>query len=108
MYESFNWFYNRELGAVEQVNVLWNTRPVKKPPLQVLIDEEFPEDSSDEEYKPEQDKQSDDDREMENSTSGDIESQLPIPVHQPDSDLQKKPKSPNIQYDPEGIFKIPW
>ncbi|KAF7394714.1 hypothetical protein HZH66_007888 [Vespula vulgaris] len=97
----------KELGAVEQVNVLWNTRPVKKPPLQVLIDEEFPEDSSDEEYKPEQDKQSDDDREIEISISGDIESQLPIPVHQFDSALQKKPKSPNIQYDPEGIFKIP-
>ncbi|XP_046823154.1 GON-4-like protein isoform X1 [Vespa crabro] len=97
----------KELGAVEQVNVLWNTRPVKKPPLQVLIDEEFPEDSSDEEYKPEQDKQSDDDREIENSASGDIESQLPIPVHELDSAVQKKPKSPNIQYDPEGIFKIP-
>ncbi|KAI4502066.1 hypothetical protein M0802_002748 [Mischocyttarus mexicanus] len=98
----------KELGAVEEVNIIWNTsRSVKKPPLHVLIDEEFPEDSSDEEYKPEQDKQSDDDREMENLANSDLESQPPTPICQLDLALENPSKSPNIQYDLEGIFKIP-
>ncbi|XP_014608168.1 PREDICTED: uncharacterized protein LOC106788938 [Polistes canadensis] len=98
----------KELGAVEQVNIIWNTsRSVKKPPLQVLIDEEFPEDSSDEEYKPEQDKQSDDDREIENFANSDLESQPSTPICQLDLALEKQLESSNIQYDLEGIFKIP-
>ncbi|KAK2574977.1 hypothetical protein KPH14_008740 [Odynerus spinipes] len=97
----------KELAAVQQVNIPWHIRPIKKPSSQVLIDEEFPEDSSDEEYKPEQDRQSDEDREAENSTSSDIDSQPSTPANHLDSALQEQPKSPDIQYDPEGIFKIP-
>ncbi|KZC04254.1 GON-4-like protein [Dufourea novaeangliae] len=68
----------KELAAA-QVNIPWPITPIKKSTsdVQVLIEEELPEDSSDEEYNPEQDKQ--------------IEHL----------------KSQNIQYDPEGIFKIP-
>ncbi|XP_015180544.1 PREDICTED: uncharacterized protein LOC107068544 isoform X2 [Polistes dominula] len=64
-------------------------------------------DSSDEEYKPEQDKQSDDDREIENLANSDLESQPSTPICQLDLALEKQLESPNIQYDLDGIFKIP-
>lgn len=73
-----------------------------------MIEEELPEDSSDEEYNPEQDKQSDDEREAENSMNNDVDSEPSVPVNTRDSFSIKQPKSsPDVQYDPEGIFKIP-
>ncbi|KAG7203190.1 hypothetical protein KM043_010297 [Ampulex compressa] len=98
----------KELAAA-QVNIPWPITSVKKAPseVQVLIEEELPEDSSDEEYNPEQDKQSDDDREAENSTNSDVESQSSTLANVCDPHLNNRPKSPDIQYDPEGIFKIP-
>ncbi|XP_017765424.1 PREDICTED: GON-4-like protein [Eufriesea mexicana] len=98
----------KELAAA-QVNIPWPITPIKKTSseVQVLIEEELPEDSSDEEYNPEQDKQSDDEREVENPINSDIDSQPSTPANNCDSSLVEQPKSPYIQYDPEGIFKIP-
>ncbi|XP_076244859.1 gon-4 like protein muscle wasted [Calliopsis andreniformis] len=100
----------KELAAA-QVNIPWPITPLKKTTseVQALIEEELPEDSSDEEYNPEQDKQSDDEREVEveNSTNSDVDSQPPTPVNQCDLSSVEQLKSPDIQYDPEGIFKIP-
>ncbi|XP_029038118.1 uncharacterized protein LOC114873691 [Osmia bicornis bicornis] len=98
----------KELAAA-QVNIPWPITSVKKASseVQVLIEEELPEDSSDEEYNPEQDKQSDDEREAENSTNSDVESQPSIPLNQCDTFGVEQDKSSNVQYDPEGIFKIP-
>lgn len=75
--------------------------------VQVLIQEELPEDSSDEEYNPEHDKQSDDDREVDSTTSSDIESQPSTPADILDITSTEQHESPHVQYDPEGIFKIP-
>ncbi|XP_076652630.1 gon-4 like protein muscle wasted isoform X2 [Halictus rubicundus] len=98
----------KELAAA-QVNIPWPITRVKKSTseVQVLIEEELPEDSSDEEYNPEQDKQSDDEREVEISTNSDVDSQSSTPGNNCDSISIEQPKSPKIQYDPEGIFKIP-
>lgn len=75
--------------------------------VQVLIQEELPEDSSDEEYNPEHDKQSDDDREVENTMSSDIDTQPSTPVDILDIASTEQHESLHVQYDPEGIFKIP-
>ncbi|XP_014484271.1 PREDICTED: uncharacterized protein LOC106749390 isoform X2 [Dinoponera quadriceps] len=75
--------------------------------VQALIQEELPEDSSDEEYKPEHDKQSDDDREVESTTNSDIESQPSTPADVVDIASTEQHESLHVQYDPEGIFKIP-
>ncbi|XP_076303648.1 gon-4 like protein muscle wasted [Lasioglossum baleicum] len=98
----------KELAAA-QVNIPWPITRVKKSTseVQVLIEEELPDDSSDEEYNPEQDKQSDDEREAEISTNSDIDSQSLTPTNNCDSISVEQPKSQKIQYDPEGIFKIP-
>ncbi|CAK9806587.1 GON-4-like protein [Anthophora quadrimaculata] len=98
----------KELAAA-QVNIPWPITPIKKTPseVQALITEELPEDSSDEEYNPEQDKQSDDEREVENATNSDIDSQTSASANQCDSISVEQSKSPHVQYDPEGIFKIP-
>jgi len=72
--------------------------------VQALIQEELPEDSSDEEYNPEHDKQSDDDREVENTTNTDIESWLSVSNNK---DIASEQHISHIQYDSEGIFKIP-
>nr|XP_031842040.1 GON-4-like protein [Nomia melanderi] len=98
----------KELAAA-QVNIPWPITPIKKTTseMQVLIEEELPEDSSDEEYNPEQDKQSDDEREVENSTNNDVDLQFSTSANNHDATPIEQPKSPNIQYDPEGIFKIP-
>ncbi|XP_078042869.1 gon-4 like protein muscle wasted isoform X2 [Augochlora pura] len=98
----------KELAAA-QVNIPWPITPVKNSAseVQVLIEEELPEDSSDEEYNPDQDKHSDDEREMENLTNSDVDSQLAIPASNCESRSIEQLESQNIQYDPEGIFKIP-
>lgn len=72
-----------------------------------MIQEELPEDSSDEEYNPEHDKQSDDDREIESTTNSDIESQPSTPADILDIASTEQHASLHVQYDPEGIFKIP-
>lgn len=74
--------------------------------MQALIQEELPEDSSDEEYNPEHDKQSDDDREVESTTSSDFELQLSLSTNNKDI-ISSEQVSSHIQYDSEGIFKIP-
>ncbi|EFN82283.1 uncharacterized protein LOC105185259 [Harpegnathos saltator] len=75
--------------------------------VQALIQEELPEDSSDEEYNPEHDKYSDDDREVESTTNSDIESQPSTPADATNIASTEQHESLDVQYDPEGIFKIP-
>lgn len=99
--------------AAEKVNIPWPITTAQKTSseVQALIQEELPEDSSDEEYNPEHDdKQSDDDREeyveyIENTLSSDVESQPSISKSR--DTTPKLQTLPHIQYDPEGIFKIP-
>ncbi|XP_043256320.1 GON-4-like protein [Colletes gigas] len=98
----------KELGA-SQVNIPWPITPLKKTTSQVqaLIEEELSEDSSDEEYNPEQDKQSDDEREVENSVGSDLDSQPSTSANTCRASSVEQTKSLNVQYDTEGIFKIP-
>lgn len=101
-------FEYRELAAA-QVNIPWPITPMKKTSseVQALIEEELPEDSSDEEYNPEQDKQSDDERESENCTNSDVDSLPSTPANHYDSSTVEQSKSSEVQFDPEGLFKIP-
>ncbi|XP_039304890.1 uncharacterized protein LOC105207486 isoform X2 [Solenopsis invicta] len=94
--------------AAAKVNIPWpiTTAQQTSSEVQALIQEELPEDSSDEEYNPEHDKQSDDDREVENTANSDIEAQLSIATNNKDVSSSEQ-LSQNIQYDSEGIFKIP-
>ncbi|EZA48975.1 GON-4-like protein [Ooceraea biroi] len=98
----------KKLGAA-QVNIPWPITTAQKASseVQALIQEELPEDSSDEEYNPEHDKHSDDDREAENAANGDVESLTTILTNDEDVGSSKQQASSQIQYDPEGIFKIP-
>lgn len=77
--------------------------------MQALIQEELPEDSSDEEYNPDHDKhtESDDDREVENTANSDMESQQSTSTNNRNVFCPEQQRSSDIQYDPEGIFKIP-
>lgn len=99
----------RKLAAAK-VNIPWPITTAQKTSseVQVLIQEELPEDSSDEEYNPEHDKQSDDDREMESTTSSDVELQLlSLSTNNNDIASSEEQVSSHIEYDSEGIFKIP-
>ncbi|XP_076630672.1 gon-4 like protein muscle wasted isoform X2 [Colletes latitarsis] len=98
----------KELGA-SQVNIPWPITPLKKTTsqVQVLIEEELSEDSSDEEYNPEQDKQSDDEREAENFIGSDVDSQPSTSANTCHASSVEQTNSLNVQYDTEGIFKIP-
>lgn len=101
-------FFYRKLAAAK-VNIPWpiTTAQTTSSEVQALIQEELAEDSSDEEYNPEQDKQSDDDREVENTRNSDIESQLSMSTNDKDMASSEQQMSSHIQYDSEGIFKIP-
>lgn len=105
---SLSCFFYRKLAAAK-VNIPWPITTAQKTSseVQALIQEELPEDSSDEEYNPEHDKQSDDDREGENTASSDIESQLSVSTNNKDMTSSEQQMSSYIQYDSEGIFKIP-
>lgn len=74
-----------------------------------MIQEELPEDSSDEEYNPDHDKhtESDDDREVENTAINDMESQQSVAINNRNVVCPEQQKLSDIQYDPEGIFKVP-
>lgn len=100
-------FFCRKLAAAK-VNIPWPITTAQKTSseVQALIQEELPEDSSDEEYNPEHDKQSDDDREVENIANSDIESQLSVSTDNKDV-ASSEQQILHIQYDSEGIFKIP-
>ena len=103
------WFiFYRKLAAAK-VDILWPITTAQKTSseVQALIQEELPEDSSDEEYNPEHDKQSDDDREVEIIGNNDIESQLSISTNNKDIASSQQQMSSHILYDSEGIFKIP-
>ncbi|XP_014218388.1 uncharacterized protein LOC106646780 [Copidosoma floridanum] len=101
----------KELG-VSHPDILGPLTPVKHTntsEVQVLIEGEFSENSSDEEYDPDKDLQ-DDDKEVEctGSTGSDIDSQPSTPATPDDpsfnlEDLQLL----EVQYDEEGVFKIP-
>ncbi|XP_024937554.1 GON-4-like protein [Cephus cinctus] len=97
--------------AMSQPNIPWPITPAKKTNIsevQVLIEKELSEDSSDEEYKPDQDQQSDDERETENSIGSDLDSQPATPAaHVHLSPTPEELKTLDIQYDSDGIFKIP-
>lgn len=100
--------YSYRKLADAKVSIPWPITTANKTcsEVQALIQEELPEDSSDEEYNPEHDKQSDDDREVENTTS-DVESQPSTPANNEDVAFPEQQTSLHIQYDPDGIFKIP-
>lgn len=84
------------------------------PEVQALVQEEIIEDSSDEEYDPEQD-QNDKDKDNDNfidenkdidySEESDFESQPPTPAT-PCTSFEM-PQTPEVQYDEEGVFKVP-
>lgn len=95
--------------AAAKVNIPWPITTAQKTSseVQALIQEELPEDSSDEEYNPEHDKQSDDDREVENTASSDVELQLSASTNNKDVASSEQQISSHVQYDSEGIFKIP-
>jgi hypothetical protein len=93
-----------------QSDMPWRITPVKceTSDVQILIQEEFLEDSSDEEYHPDQDQQSDDDKDVDNSLSSDVDSQPSTPATPSDMSTSLEISHfPDIQYDKEGIFKIP-
>ncbi|XP_018407103.1 PREDICTED: uncharacterized protein LOC108783115 [Cyphomyrmex costatus] len=94
--------------AASKVDILWPITTAQKTSseVQALIQEELPEDSSDEEYNPEHDKQSDDDREVEIIANSDIKSQLSISTNNNIASSEQQMSS-QILYDSEGIFKIP-
>ncbi|KAL7301271.1 hypothetical protein TKK_0006010 [Trichogramma kaykai] len=97
----------------EQPDLPWVMTPAKntKSDVQVFIEDELThsDESSDEEYNPDQDQvHSDDEKDVENSVGSDIDSQPPTPVTPVDvSNLSEVVETPEIQYDKEGIFKIP-
>lgn len=96
--------------AAAQVNIPWPITTTQKASseVQALIQEELSEDSSDEEYNPDHDKhtESDDDREVENIASNDMESQQSTSTNK-NVVCPEQQRSSDVQYDPEGIFKIP-
>ncbi|XP_012272337.1 GON-4-like protein isoform X2 [Orussus abietinus] len=97
--------------AMTQPDIPWPMTPVKKTApseVQVLIEEELSEDSSDEEYNPDQDQQSDDEREAETSVGSDAESQPSTPAtSMGQSTSSEQLKVSDTRYDSDGIFKIP-
>ena len=94
-----------------QPDIPWPITPVKNTAseVEILIHEEFSEDSSDEEYQPDQDQQSDDDKDIENSIGSDVDSQPSTPATPSDnlSSAMEKVNTPDVKYDVDGIFKIP-
>ncbi|XP_029163698.1 uncharacterized protein LOC114935123 [Nylanderia fulva] len=94
--------------AAAQVNIPWPITTTQKASseVQALIQEELPEDSSDEEYNPDHDKhtESDDDRDMDNTSN---ESQQSTSTNNRNVICPEQQRSSDIRYDPEGIFKIP-
>ncbi|XP_025269827.1 uncharacterized protein LOC105249161 isoform X1 [Camponotus floridanus] len=97
--------------AAAQVNIPWPITTTQKASseVQALIQEELPEDSSDEEYNPDHDKhtESDDDREVENTAINDMELQQSVAINNRNVVCPEQQKLSDIQYDPEGIFKVP-
>ncbi|XP_034944199.1 GON-4-like protein [Chelonus insularis] len=97
--------------AKTQPNIPWPMTPVKKLPsseVQALIADELSEDSSDEEYKPEEpDPQSED--EGDGNLTSDLDSQPPTPVVASGTGPveQQTLTAADINYDVEGVFKIP-
>ena len=94
---------------MEQLEIPWSTTPTKNSTeVQVLIQEDYPEDSSDEEYDPNKDQHSEDEKDMENSVGSDIDSQPSTPATPCETTLcQEALETPEVQYDEEGVFKIP-
>ncbi|KAK0096289.1 hypothetical protein PV326_005875 [Microctonus aethiopoides] len=93
--------------AKAQPNMPW---AMTSPPLsevQALIEQDLSEDSSDEEYRPEPEHQSEDDGEG-TGTISDIDSQPTTPATIIDNVPSVQEPSPvEEQYDSEGIFRIP-
>lgn len=84
------------------------------PEVQALVQEEILEDSSDEEYNPEQDQNDKDEdvhkfanenKDVEYSEESDLDSQPSTPATPCTS--TEMPPTPEVQYDEEGIFKVP-
>ncbi|KAH0568279.1 GON-4-like protein [Cotesia glomerata] len=96
--------------AMTQPNIPWSLTPAKKTKsskVQALIDQELEEDSSDEEYKPDQDQHSEDEGEC-NVTLSDIDSEPSMPAVPvvPETTVEEL-NLPEPEYDIEGLFKIP-
>ncbi|KAJ8670119.1 hypothetical protein QAD02_001378 [Eretmocerus hayati] len=99
----------REL-AIAQPDMPWSMTPVKKKSSEVelLIQKEFSDDSSDDEYCPDQEQPSDDENDVDNSVGSDFDSQPSTPATPCDgSNVVEVSKDPDIQYDDEGVFKVP-
>ena len=78
--------------------------------FQVLIQNDLPEDSSDEEYSPDQDQDqpSDDEGEADNFIDSDADSHPSTSPTPPDnSKFTEEQNLTDLQYDCEGVFKIP-
>lgn len=100
----------REL-ALKQPNMRWPMTPVKKTSsseVQELIEKDLSEDSSDEEYSPDQDQQSDDEADGEHLTNSNADSQLSAPANEGDAArMLEQQASTEIHCDNDGVFKIP-
>lgn len=91
-----------KLGPVPTVPGVWGLNLNKKvQSSKVLIEEEFSEDSSDEEYKPNEEEQSDDEDNKSESVRSDLESQpcTPASVH--------CTEKTNEDWTDDGVFRIP-
>ena len=94
---------------MELPDIPWPMTPAKNTTseVQILIQEEFSEDSSDEEYHPDKDAQSDDEKDTDDTVGSDFDSQPSTPVTPGDlSTTLEMPNTPEVHYDEEG-FKIP-
>lgn len=93
-----------------QPDVPWPMTPVKNTTseAQILIGKEYSEDSSDEEYHPDQEQPSDDEKEVDSSAGNDIDSMPSTPATPGDPSLSLEMLDiPDVQYDNEGVFKVP-
>ncbi|KAJ9573919.1 hypothetical protein L9F63_008718, partial [Diploptera punctata] len=87
---------------------IWTITPSKKPSTskcQVLIDQELSEDSSDEEYRPNEEEQLSDEEKENESIASDVDTQPPTPNPPP-----SKPSNDcatQTSWTDDGLFKIP-
>lgn len=91
-----------KLGSVPSVTLMWGlTLNKKAQSSKVLIEEEFSEDSSDEEYKPNEEEQSDEEDNKSESVRSDLDSQpcTPVSVHFAEKNTE--------DWTDDGVFRIP-
>ncbi|PSN41136.1 hypothetical protein C0J52_05206, partial [Blattella germanica] len=94
-----------------QPDISWHISPAKKSSsskCQVLIDQELSEDSSDEEYRPNEEEQEQSDEEKENeSIASDVDTQPPTPNPTTPKSLPSNDCGTQTSWTEDGLFKIP-